>query len=129
MKLSTNFNLDEFASADGIAPNGEVLKNLTELAKNLEILRKHLGQPIRVTSGFRSKEYNATIKNSATNSKHIFGMAADIQVAKIKPEQVAKAIELLIKEGKMKQGGLGVYKTFVHYDIYFDGKKIRRWKG
>jgi uncharacterized protein YcbK (DUF882 family) len=124
MKLSTNFNLDEFASADGTAPNGEVLKNLTELAKNLEVLRKHLGQPIRITSGFRSKEHNVKI-GGALNSYHVFGMAADIQIAKVKPEDVAKAIELLIKDGKMKEGGLGIYRTWVHYD--FRGYKAR-WK-
>jgi uncharacterized protein YcbK (DUF882 family) len=124
MKLSTNFNLDEFASADGTAPSGEVLKNLTELAKNLEVLRKHIGKPIRVTSGFRSKEYNRKVKG-ATNSFHVLGMAADIQVAKMSPEQVAKAIELLIAEGKMKEGGLGIYRTWVHYDVR--GTKAR-WK-
>jgi uncharacterized protein YcbK (DUF882 family) len=127
MKLSTNFSLDEFASADGTAPSGEVLKNLTELAKNLEVLRKHIGQPIRVTSGFRSREHNKKI-GGATNSFHVLGMAADIQVSKMTPEQVAKAIELLIKEGKMKQGGLGIYRTWIHYDLYFDGKTPRRWK-
>ena len=124
MKLSTNFNLDEFASADGTAPSGEVLKNLTELAKNLEVLRKHIGQPIRVTSGFRSKEYNRKVKG-ATNSFHVLGMAADIQVSKMTPEQVAKAIELLIAQGKMKEGGLGIYRTWVHYDVR--GTKAR-WK-
>jgi len=124
MKLSTNFSLAEFASADGAAPSGEVLKNLTELAKNLEVLRKHIGQPIRVTSGFRSREHNKKI-GGALNSYHVLGMAADIQVAKMNPEQVAKAIELLIAEGKMKQGGLGIYRTWVHYDIR--GFKAR-WK-
>jgi uncharacterized protein YcbK (DUF882 family) len=124
MKLSTNFNLDEFASADGTAPSGEVLKNLTELAKNLEVLRKHIGQPIRVTSGFRSREHNKKI-GGATNSFHVLGMAADIQVSKMTPEQVAKAIELLIAEGKMKEGGLGIYRTWVHYDVR--GNKAR-WK-
>jgi uncharacterized protein YcbK (DUF882 family) len=124
MKLSTNFNLDEFASADGTAPSGEVLKNLTELAKNLEVLRKHIGQPIRVTSGFRSREHNRKI-GGAVNSFHVLGMASDIQVAKMSPEQVAKAIELLIAEGKMKEGGLGIYRTWVHYDVR--GTKAR-WK-
>jgi uncharacterized protein YcbK (DUF882 family) len=124
MKLSTNFSLSEFASADGTAATGEVLKNLTELAKNLEVLRKHLGQPIRVTSGFRSREHNRKI-GGAVNSFHVLGMASDIQVAKMKPEDVAKAIELLIAEGKMKEGGLGIYRTWVHYDIR--GTKAR-WK-
>jgi uncharacterized protein YcbK (DUF882 family) len=124
MKLSTNFSLNEFASADGTAPTNDVLKNLTELAKNLEVLRKHLGQPIRITSGFRSKEHNKKI-GGALNSFHVMGMAADIQVAKMKPEEVAKAIELLIKDGKIKEGGLGIYRTWIHYDIR--GTKSR-WK-
>lgn len=126
MKLSTNFSLAEFASADGKAPNGEVLKNLTELAKNLEVLRSHLKSPIFITSGYRSKEHNAKI-GGALKSFHVLGMAADIQVKGMKPEQVAKAIELLIKEGKMQEGGIGIYKTWVHYDFYFDGKNKRRW--
>jgi uncharacterized protein YcbK (DUF882 family) len=124
MKLSTNFSLNEFASADGTAPTNDVLKNLTELAKNLEVLRKHLGQPIRITSGFRSKEHNKKI-GGALNSFHVLGMAADIKVAKMKPEEVAKAIELLIKDGKIKEGGLGIYRTWIHYDIR--GTKSR-WK-
>jgi uncharacterized protein YcbK (DUF882 family) len=124
MKLSTNFSLHEFESADGTAPSGDVLKNLTELAKNLEVLRKHIGQPIQVTSGFRSKEHNKKI-GGALNSYHVLGMAADIKVAKMTPEQVAKAIELLIAEGKMKEGGIGIYKTWLHYD--HRGTKAR-WK-
>lgn len=116
MKLSTNFDLKEFASADGKEPSSEVLKNLTELAKNLEVLRSHLKSPIHVTSGYRSKEHNARI-GGALKSFHVLGMAADIQVKGMKPEQVAKAIELLIANGKMKQGGVGIYRTWIHYDI------------
>ena len=115
MKLSTNFSLSEFASADGKAPSSEVLKNLTELAKQLEVLRSHIKLPISVTSGFRSKEHNAKI-GGALNSFHVLGMAADIQVKGMTPKQVAEAVEKLISEGKMKEGGLGLYKTWVHYD-------------
>lgn len=126
MKLSNNFSLKEFASADGKEPSAEVLRNLTELAKNLEVLRTHLKTPITVTSGYRSKEHNAKI-GGALKSFHVLGMAADIQVKGMKPEQVAKAIELLIKDGKMQEGGVGIYRTWVHYDFYFDGKNKRRW--
>lgn len=123
MKLSTNFDLKEFASADGKEPNAEVLKNLTELAKNLEVLRSHIKAPIRITSGYRSKEHNARI-GGALKSFHVLGMAADIQVAGMKPEQVAKAIELLIANGKMLEGGIGIYRTWTHYDIR---KTKARW--
>jgi uncharacterized protein YcbK (DUF882 family) len=52
-------------------------------------------------------------------------MASDLQVAGMTPSELAEEIEGLIKQGKMKQGGMGVYPTFVHYD--FRGKRIR-WK-
>jgi hypothetical protein len=53
-------------------------------------------------------------------------MAGDIVSEKYTPVQLRAIIEKLIKEGKMKQGGLGAYKTFTHYDIR--GVKAR-WKG
>jgi len=53
--------------------------------------------------------------------------ASDLRVEGITPKELAKVIESLIKDGKMQQGGLGVYSNFVHYDIYFDGKNKRRW--
>jgi len=124
MKLSRNFALSEFASADGKEPNGDVLKNLTELARQLEVLRSHIKLPIMVTSGYRSKEHNTKI-GGALNSYHVLGMAADIKVKGMTPVQVAHAIELLIKDGKMKEGGVGIYRTWVHYDNR--GTKAR-WK-
>jgi hypothetical protein len=33
------------------------------------------------------------------------------------PKEVALVIEGLISSGKMKQGGIGIYKSWVHYDI------------
>ena len=39
------------------------------------------------------------------------------------PKQVYDAIEILISNGDMLQGGLGLYNTFVHYD--FRGNKSR----
>jgi uncharacterized protein YcbK (DUF882 family) len=124
MKLSANFDLKEFESGDGKQPNEQVLKNLVQLAKNLEMLRSYLKSPIKITSGYRSKEHNAKI-GGALNSFHVLGMAADIQVKGLKPEEVGKAIELLIKDGKMKEGGVGTYSTWIHYDIR--GTKAR-WK-
>tara|TARA_R110000765_G_scaffold95664_1_gene180084 strand:+ start:989 stop:1156 length:168 start_codon:yes stop_codon:yes gene_type:complete len=54
------------------------------------------------------------------------GRAADIVVKGMTPLAVHTTIELLIKKGDMLQGGLGLYKGFVHYDIR--GTKSR-WNG
>ena len=122
MKLSQNFNLVEFASKDGANFPPKVIENLKILALNLEALRLHFGKPITVTSGYRSPEHNLKI-GGERNSFHVQGMAADIKVSGVTPRQVYDAIEQLIKDGKMMEGGLGLYKTWVHWD--FRGKRIR----
>ncbi len=60
----------------------EHLLNLEELAKRLSIVREAYGQPMAVTSGFRSIEDQKRIyKNAAKipmGSQHLCGGAADI---------------------------------------------------
>lgn len=116
MKLTKNFYLNEFASRDGSETPCEVAINLKELAMNLQVLRDETGQPVIVTSGYRSLEWNRII-GSNDASQHPLGKAGDIKIGGWTPMQIAAKIEELIKAGKMKQGGLGIYRTFVHYDI------------
>ena len=71
---------------------------------------------ITINSGYRSPKHNAKI-GGAKNSQHLTGKAADIAVQGFTPKQVAEVIENLISQGKMTQGGLGVYSTWIHYDI------------
>jgi hypothetical protein len=120
---SPNFKLGEFKCKDGTEVPGKFRGNTQELMENLEVLRKELGDtPIQIISGYRTFEYNRDVvykdkKKKSLKSQHVCGMAADISVKDHTPEQVHSTIERLIKEGKMKQGGLGLYDTFVHYDI------------
>jgi uncharacterized protein YcbK (DUF882 family) len=123
MQLTKNFNLKEFTRNGNELPL-ELLPNMREVAQNLELLREYLGKPININSGYRNPAYNAKI-GGAKNSFHMKGMASDIHVKGLTPLQVHTAIEQLISLGKMKQGGLGLYGTFVHYDI--QGVK-RRWQ-
>lgn len=126
MKLTNNFNLNEF-NKHNFALTETVLRNLQELAKNLQVLRDEVKKPIKITSGYRSPEFNAGIKGAVKNSQHTLGKAADLKIEGYTPKQVAAIIEKLIAAGKMKQGGLGTYSTWVHYDTYFNGKNPRRW--
>ena len=116
MRLTKNFNLSEFDCKDGTEMPSELLTNVLELAESLQELREILNSPIRINSAYRSLQHNAKIGGS-TNSQHLFGKAADIVVKGKTPSQVATMIKLLILEGKMKQGGIGVYDNFTHYDI------------
>ena len=125
MKLTNNFGLSEFKCNDGSLPRGEELANCQELAENLQILREHLGRPIRIISGYRPPEYNRRI-GGAKRSQHIAAKAADIKVTGMAPAEVHAVVLKLIKSGEMKQGGVGKYSTFVHYDIR---GTAARWSG
>ncbi len=122
LQLTKDFNLMEFHCKDGTAVPNEMGVGLIELVQNLQILRNYLGVPLHIMSGFRSKSHNAKV-GGADSSQHLVAKAADITCKSKTPIQVKNAILHLIKEGKMKNGGLGTYKTFIHYDV----GPVRRW--
>lgn len=124
MKLSKNFSLEEFACKDGSDTPTEAVENLKLLAKELQVLRDYTGKSIGINSGYRSKAHNKKI-GGAKNSMHLYGKAADITVSGMKASQVHALIEKLIADGKMKDGGIGKYHTWTHYDI----GEPRRWNG
>ena len=125
MRLTKNFILSEFDCRDGSVMPPDVFSNVAKLAKELQVLRDFIGKSITVNSGYRSPNYNRSI-GGASRSQHLLGKAADIRVDGISPRELHGIIEELIKDGRMKQGGLGKYNTFTHYDIR-DNKA--RWNG
>ena len=115
MKLTANFSKSEFESKDGSHMPLDVLQNIQVLAQQLQVIRDEIGQPISITSGYRSPNHNARI-GGAKHSYHVRGMAADIQVAGIHPMDVKKIILKLMNEGKILKGGLKAYKSWTHVD-------------
>jgi uncharacterized protein YcbK (DUF882 family) len=122
MKLTTNFYKIEFESKDGSQMPDKILTNIKRLAKQLQILRNEIGESIHINSGYRSPSHNALI-GGVKNSFHTQGLAADITSKNYTPKKLYKVIQALIKEGKMEEGGIGLYNGFIHYDIR--GKKGR----
>lgn len=120
--MTEHFKKEEFRSKDGAHFPYKVKQNLKVLAEQLEVLREHFQKPININSGYRSPEHNAKV-GGAENSQHLLGKAADLVINGITPDEVADAIEFLIDNKMMKQGGLGRYNSFTHYDIR--GKKSR----
>lgn len=116
MKLTKNFNLREFKCNDGSSTPLDVVRNLEKLATNLQVLRDKVGEPITITSGYRSESHNKKI-GGAKNSQHVLGTAADFKVKGMRPNEVYAIIENLIKKGEMMEGGLGLYSNWIHYDI------------
>lgn len=81
--MTQNFSIDELtfsqtATRLGINnnPSPIVLGNLKETAQRLEEVRKLLGQPINVSSGYRSPTLNRAIGGSSS-SAHCLGFAVD----------------------------------------------------
>lgn len=118
MKLTKNFSLSEFTCHDaaGTPVPTEYLGHVQELADNLQVLRDELGVPVRVLCGYRTPAHNKVV-GGAQLSQHLVARAGDIVTAQHTPKQLAAVIERLIKAGRMKQGGLGVYPGFIHYDV------------
>jgi uncharacterized protein YcbK (DUF882 family) len=116
IQLTKNFRLSEFACHDGTPVPSDLLKNINSLAFNLQVLREHINKPVIILSGFRTATYNSKV-DGAPRSQHLLARAADIQIKGITPYSTSRIIEDLIHEEFMKQGGLGIYDTFVHYDI------------
>lgn len=124
--LTKDFHIREFKCKDGSKVPEALEANVRLLATQLQVLRDHIGVPITLNSAYRTEAYNAKIGGSP-KSQHKLAKAGDLVTQKYTPKQLAAIIKKLIKEGKMVQGGVGIYPSFVHYDIFFDGKNIRRW--
>ena len=117
MKLTKNFNSEEFDCKDGTKVPEKYLLNVKEVANNLQELRDYLNVPVAVTgSGYRTPAHNKKV-GGAKASQHLTASGADINAEGYDPKQLAEVIELLILKGKMKQGGIGIYPNFVHYDV------------
>jgi hypothetical protein len=84
IRLSQHFMLSEFTNSQTAArlginniPTGQVLVNLQRTASVLEKVRTILGgEPIHISSGYRSPELNAAAGGS-DSSAHMTGLAVD----------------------------------------------------
>ena len=122
--ITKNFNINEFKCKDGTPVPSELLKNVIELANNLQIIRDYIDLPITILSAYRTEKHNKKV-GGAKKSQHLQGKAADL-LTELNSKKLYDIIEFLINEGKINEGGLGLYDIFVHYDIR--GVKAR-WQG
>lgn len=96
------------------------------LAHTFDNIRKLTGgQPLIVLSGYRTPAYN-TLIGGAPASQHLRGRALDIKSSVMKPEILYD----IIRTNALALGvrGLGLYETFVHFDIRTTAHLVT-WKG
>lgn len=102
---------------------------LVRLAATFEAVRAELGNvPMRITSAYRTKEYNKLVANS-TDSQHSHGKALDIQHPKLPAHEMFDAIRRMFAAGRLPfLGGIGSYDRWVHIDVRDRvGKRLAVW--
>ena len=136
--LSPHFCLDEFTKSSTAMKHGikntppqEAVDNLKALCLGcLEPLRKELGLPVVITSGYRTKALNSMLAHSSERSQHMLGQAADFYVAEPKDlnlepgtlnpakptrrELLIKAFRLIILDESIDYDQLILYPSFIH---------------
>lgn len=107
------FKYYEFDSPD-VDGSGQMMD--AEFLQMLDAARELYGKPMKITSGFRTENYNEELKKkgyaASPNSSHLKGLAADIACAT--SAERWDMIDSLMKAGFNR---IGIAKTFIHVDI------------
>ena len=144
MSLTTNFTLSELCESKTAklknidnTPDDAVFANLVILARGLERVRALLGEPMRISSGYRSPALNKSVGGSA-KSAHMRGLAADftapqfgtpLQISQaLAPHATAIGFDQLIFEGSWLHIGFPEKSTLPRYEIltatFINGKAV-----
>ena len=136
--LSPHFSLKEMTESQTAVkhsidntPPPEAVENLRALCNHtLEPLRKALGLPIIITSGYRCKKLNHLLVYHSVKSQHMNGQAADFYVSESKDLNLApgslnpakptrrklliKAFRQIITDDAIAFDQLIIYPSFIH---------------
>ena len=96
-----------------IPPNEDIVRNILALARELQRARNQIGRPFLINSWYRPPAVNQAV-GGVSNSQHLYGRAADIQVPGYSGRRVANAVM------SWWRGGIGIYShlpNVVHLDV------------
>lgn len=113
--LTKNFRVEEFANTQAKDEVKLVLSpEFVEHVQMLQELRDWYGAPLNVSSGWRSKSFNASI-DGAKNSAHLDGLATDINnIHEDRYEDFTVAWQVICSNHK-KVGGCNYYDWGMHF--------------
>lgn len=107
--MSAHFSEAELACHHGVNGCTQLLVD------TLEEFRAKVGnKPVTVADAFRCSRCNSALRNSATHSQHMLGLAADVSVAGMTAAQleaVARTIPAIHGIGRND------HKNFLHLDV------------
>lgn len=102
------FTFVEFDSPDEIGSGANMNRYFLE---KLDYARGNAGIPFKITSGYRTEEWNQRA-GGRVGSSHLKGLAADIACAGSRERQII--IKALMDVGINR---IGIGKTFIHCDV------------
>jgi uncharacterized protein YcbK (DUF882 family) len=123
-RFSKYFSVEELACRDGNPVPECYYENAKAICARADKLREKVGHPLVVTSGYRTPAYNKKV-GGAAKSQHVTASALDLKCHEVPAKELARIWEELVAAGEVPDGGLGVYRSWIHIDI----GKPRRWKG
>ena len=109
--VSKNFKRSELA-----CPCCKQMKCKIGLIDCIQSIRDYLDMPIIITSAYRCKMHNSTIPGSSPESYHTKGLAVDISTLGWCGYAIHDLLELITSQ----DSGIGVYPTFIHFDLRND---------
>ena len=115
-KIGKYFSAGEFMCAG--APQAWFVDS--RIVVLLDAIRDRIGKPVGVNSGFRTPEHNRKV-GGAAGSRHLYGLAADIRSASVKPLELAAHAYIL---GCRR---IGLATNYVHVDVDGDGEQLVYW--
>lgn len=122
--MSEHFDIQELNPHGFELPPG-IEANLECIAANfLEQVRAVVDRPVHVTSGYRSPVFNRRIGGSK-NSRHMYGLAADVTWDGIDDHSVTKVRDRLMRElGEVFAFQLIWYpdRRFIHIGLAYPSK-------
>lgn len=117
IRLSDPINGAKYFTWAEATRNGErmpvssvITANIIRAAKRFDGAREVLGQPMVITSWYRTPEANKAA-GGVSNSNHLTGTAIDFYCPSLDPVDVYQKLDTFW------QGGLGLYSSHCHLDI------------
>lgn len=134
MRVTPHFDSDEFDCHDGSDyPADRIDSHLRPLCEALEVIRDELTAmrgrhvPLAIVSGWRSPAWNKRVRG-APKSRHVEGDAADVRPMGVSVAELHAVALRLHRAGKIRLGGLGLYRGWVHLDTR-PGARLAQWTG
>ena len=127
--IGETFDFDDVArpnsTTNGVlnGPAPEAFRtNIDRTVRAVNAIHRAYTPGVRIVSGYRSPAYNAAVRG-ALRSQHLQGLAVDMVPLDGDVSGLNQAVLALIQSGALSEGGIGLYRTFLHYDLR--GSKAR----